>query len=43
MYSGLFNSSNSPLLPGLFFTCYDGYMNDNVSFFSTAPPIALAK
>ena len=51
MYSGLFNSSNPPLLPGLFFTCYDVYMGgtdasgalDNVSFFSTAPPIATSK
>jgi hypothetical protein len=43
MYSGLFNSSNAPLLPGLFFTCYDGYMNDQPSFFSNAIPIASSK
>jgi len=43
MYSGLFNSDNKPLLPGLFFTCYNGYMNDNVSFFNTASPIATSK
>jgi len=43
MYSCLFNSSNSPLLPGLFFTCYDVYMNDNVSFFSNAGPIPTTK
>ena len=43
MYSCLFNSSNSPLLPGLFFTCYNFYMNDNVSFFNIATPIATSK
>lgn len=51
MYSCLFNSDNKPLLPGLFFTCYDGYMVtgtvdnpvNNVNFFANAVPIATSK
>jgi hypothetical protein len=43
MYSCLFNSSNMSLQPGLFFTCYNDYMNDNVLFFRTAAPIATSE
>jgi len=42
MYSGLFVGNTSPN-PGLLFTCYNGYMNDNVNYFSNAQPLAASK
>jgi len=42
MYSGLF-TINTSLNPGLLFSCYDGYMNDNVNYFSNAAPLAASK
>ena len=43
MYSCLFNSNNTSLQPGLFFSCYNNYMADNVAFFNTAGPIPTSK
>lgn len=42
MYSGLFVGNTSPN-PGLLFSCYNVYMNDNVNFFSNAAPLAASK
>ena len=42
MYSGLFSVNTSPN-PGLFFSCYNGYMNDTVNYFSNAAPLDVSK